>query len=143
MDQLGQASVSLVTDLKLARLAGERYVSLTTFKRDGTRVATPVGVASDDGRRLLIWTGADTWKLKRLRNNPRALAAVRDLSGNEHGPRVTARSRILSDADLSAQLMRRKYRVQQAALDLRGAFLRIVLRRPPTAMVTIELVDGP
>jgi PPOX class probable F420-dependent enzyme len=92
---------------------------------------------------LLIWTGADPWKVKRLRNNPRALVAGCDFGGKEHGPRVTARGRILSDADLNAQLMRRKYRVQQPALDLRGVFLHIVPRRPPTAMVTIELVDDP
>jgi Pyridoxamine 5'-phosphate oxidase len=37
-------------------LAGEKYISLTTFKQDGTPVATPVWVESDDGRRLLVWT---------------------------------------------------------------------------------------
>jgi hypothetical protein len=51
-------------------LAGEKYISLTTFKRDGTPVATPVWVVSDDGRRLLVWTAAQTWKVKRLRRDP-------------------------------------------------------------------------
>ena len=35
-------------------LADEKYISLTTFKRDGTPVATPVWVVSDDGRRLRV-----------------------------------------------------------------------------------------
>ena len=48
-------------------LADARYLSLTTFRKDGTPVATPVWVVSDDGRRLLVWTGADTWKAKRIR----------------------------------------------------------------------------
>jgi PPOX class probable F420-dependent enzyme len=43
-------------------LAQEKYVSLTTFKRDGTPVSTPVWCAGDDGR-LLVWTGASTWKV--------------------------------------------------------------------------------
>jgi hypothetical protein len=30
-------------------LAGEKYISLTTFQQDGTPVATPVWVVSDDG----------------------------------------------------------------------------------------------
>ena len=38
-------------------LARERYISLTTFKADGTAVSTPVWVVSDDGQRLLVWTG--------------------------------------------------------------------------------------
>jgi hypothetical protein len=32
-------------------LAGEKYIGLTTFQQDGTPVATPVWVVSDDGRR--------------------------------------------------------------------------------------------
>jgi hypothetical protein len=39
--------------MSVSSLAGERYISLTTFTRDGTPVATPVWVVSDDGRRLL------------------------------------------------------------------------------------------
>jgi hypothetical protein len=33
-------------------LAGEKYISPTTFTQDGTPVATPVWVVSDDVRRL-------------------------------------------------------------------------------------------
>jgi uncharacterized protein len=44
--------------MSLGSLADEKYISLTTFKRDGTAVATPVWVVSDDGRRLLVWAGA-------------------------------------------------------------------------------------
>jgi hypothetical protein len=51
---------------KLSALAAERYISLTMFKRDGTAVSTPVWVVTDDGRRLLIWSGANTWKVKRI-----------------------------------------------------------------------------
>ena len=46
-------------DTGLGRLGDARYLSLTTFKRDGTPVACPVWVVSDDGRRLLVSTGAE------------------------------------------------------------------------------------
>jgi uncharacterized protein len=62
-------------------LAGEKYISLTTFRQDGTPVATPVWVVSDDGRRLLVWTGPQTWKVKRLRRNPRVIVAASDFRG--------------------------------------------------------------
>ena len=40
-------------------LSGRRYVSLTTFRKDGTPVATPVWlVGYEDG--IAVWTGAGT-----------------------------------------------------------------------------------
>jgi hypothetical protein len=42
-------------------LADKKYLRLTTFRCDGSEVSTPVWVVSDDGRRLLVWTGAGTW----------------------------------------------------------------------------------
>jgi uncharacterized protein len=66
-------------------LAGEKYISLTTFKQDGTPVATPVWVVSDDGRRLLVWTAAQTWKVKRLRRDPRVVVSASDFRGRTRG----------------------------------------------------------
>ncbi len=57
-------------------VAGERFVSLTTFRRDGTPVATPVWIARD-GDALVVTTPADSGKVKRLRStgsSPRASA---------------------------------------------------------------------
>jgi PPOX class probable F420-dependent enzyme len=62
-------------------LAGEKYISLTTFKQDRTPLATPVWVVSDDGRRLLVWTGPQTWKIKRLRRDPRVVVSASDFRG--------------------------------------------------------------
>ena len=44
----------------VGELDAERYVSLTTRRRNGTLASTPVWVVSDDGVRLLVWTGAST-----------------------------------------------------------------------------------
>ena len=70
---------------RVGALAGEKYISLTTFKKDGTTAATPVWVVSDDGRRLLVLTGPDTWKVKRLRRNPRVVVAASDYRGRMRG----------------------------------------------------------
>jgi len=47
-----------------------RYVNLETFKKDGNGVKTPVWAAPTGGR-LVIMTGADSFKVKRLRRNPK------------------------------------------------------------------------
>lgn len=57
-----------------------RYVSLTTFRSDGSPVATPVWVVEKEGR-LFVWTGAATGKARRIRRDPRARVAVCDYRG--------------------------------------------------------------
>ncbi len=54
-----------------ATVLGEhRFVSLTTFRRTGVAVSTPVWIARD-GDALVVVTPADSGKVKRLRNDPR------------------------------------------------------------------------
>ena len=74
----------------LGQLAGQRYISLTTYRRDGSTASTPVWVVSDDGERLLVSTGENTWKVKRIRSDPRVLVAPSDYRGRDAGPRGRA-----------------------------------------------------
>jgi PPOX class probable F420-dependent enzyme len=116
-------------------LAGERYISLTTFKRDGTPVSTPVWVASDDGRRLLVWSATKTWKVRRLRRDGRVLVAPSTFRGRERGPRLGGRARLIQDPGID-ELLRRKYGWQKRALDLVNG------DSTPESWSVIEIVDG-
>jgi uncharacterized protein len=118
----------------IGELAAQRYISLTTFKRDGTEVSTPVWVVSDDGKRLLVWTGAKTWKVRRLRRDRRVLVAASNFRGKERGRRIEAHARLVPDPGID-RLLRRKYGWQKRALDL--------LSRGGGESATIEIVDRP
>jgi PPOX class probable F420-dependent enzyme len=118
----------------LGSLAAERYISLTTFKRDGTPVSTPVWVVSDDGRRLLVWSGAATWKVRRLKREPRVLVARSSFKGVERGERLQGHARVVADPGVD-ELLRRKYGWQKRALDLLNR------RTPADSWATIEIVD--
>lgn len=61
-------------------LGEQKYVRLTTFRRDGTPVATPVWQVRD-GDHLLVITNGRTGKVKRLRHTPRVLLAPCDPRG--------------------------------------------------------------
>ncbi len=113
-------------------LADERYISLTTFRRDGSEVSTPVWVVSDDGRRLLVWTGSQTWKVKRIRREPRVLVAPSTFRGRERGPRIEGTARVLEGFDVKA-LIRKKYGLQMRLLEL--------VSRGEDTSVTIEIVE--
>ena len=115
-------------------LARSRYLSLTTRKRDGTLVSTPVWVVSDDARRLLVWSGAATWKVKRLRRDPDVLVAPCSFRGVERGERFAGRARIVDGVPID-DLLRAKYGWQKRLLD-------IVNRSAAGDWVTIEIVDS-
>jgi uncharacterized protein len=100
----------------LSDLKNQRYISLTTFKRDGTPVSTPVWVVSDDGDRLLVWSAAKTWKVRRIRRNPRVLVAAANFRGKERGERVEATARVIEHPCID-ELLRQKYGWQKRALD--------------------------
>ena len=86
---------------------------------------------SDDGDRLLVWTAASTWKVRRVRRNPDVLVAASNFRGKERGPRFPASARLVPDPGIG-RLLRRKYGWQKRALDL-------VNRRSLTDWATIEL----
>ncbi len=69
-----------MTTSALDLLGPSKYVRLTTFRRDGAPVATPVWQVRD-GDRLLVITNGTTGKVKRLRHDPRALIASCDPRG--------------------------------------------------------------
>ena len=118
-------------------MAGERYISVTTFTRSGTPKSTPVWVVGDGGR-LLVWTGARTWKAKRLRHDQRVLVAASNARGVERGERIAGVGRILDDTAAVDRLLREKYGWQKRAVDLINR-----RSRASGSFVTIEIVDAP
>ena len=72
-----------------------RYLSLTSFKRDGTGVATPVWFVSD-GRRLFALTDLHSAKVRRIRRNPHVLVASCRADGKLRSEPVPARAEVLT-----------------------------------------------
>ncbi|GAB3571762.1 PPOX class F420-dependent oxidoreductase [Amycolatopsis endophytica] len=78
-------------------IAAEKYLLLTTFRKNGTPVPTPVWAAGHDGE-VVVWSDRQAGKVKRVRNNPEVTVQGCDLRGNQtHGPVVTGRARLLDD----------------------------------------------
>jgi uncharacterized protein len=99
-----------VPDPKLALFAGQKYISLETFKKNGQGVKTPVWfVLNDDA--FYAYTEADSWKVKRIRNNPRVRVAACNIRGDVKGPWLDATASLVEgDERLAAdQLLDRKY----------------------------------
>lgn len=84
----------------LEQLGSEKYVLLTTFRRDGRAVPTPLWVVPN-GTGLGFWTVAGSGKLKRIRNSGRVTVAPCDMRGNPTGDPLEATARIGDQADLA------------------------------------------
>jgi PPOX class probable F420-dependent enzyme len=87
-----------------------KYLSLTTFKRDGTGVATPVWFVAD-GDHLLVNTDPHSFKAKRIARNPRVTVALCSASGRLRGEPVPGHAEFLPPSELPRveRLMARKY----------------------------------
>lgn len=82
-------------------LRGHRQVLLTTYRRDGTPVATPVWFVIHGGR-VFFSTQATSGKVKRLRRDPRVLVAPCTLFGRALGPALPAQARLLEGQEAEA-----------------------------------------
>lgn len=87
-----------MTSAQLLALGSEAFVSLTTFRRTGIGVSTPVWIARD-GDALVVTTPARSGKVKRLRKNASVTLRPSGRMGNvdPHAPLVTATASIEAD----------------------------------------------
>jgi PPOX class probable F420-dependent enzyme len=88
-----------------------KYLSVTSFRRDGTGVATPVWFVETGGR-FLVETDAGSFKVRRIRRNPHVAIAPCSPTGHPRGPAVTGFAQVLPACDVPRveKLMARKYR---------------------------------
>ena len=95
----------------------QRTMLLTTYRRDGTPVGTPVSVAVEADR-AFVRTSHKAWKVKRLRNNPEVEIAPSTFRGRPTGPALRARARLLAgdEAAHASRSINRKYPIFEGVL---------------------------
>lgn len=123
----------------MSALPGSRYVSLTTFRRSGVAVPTPVWAAPDGGD-LVVWTRADSGKVKRLRHTGRVTVALCDVRGNLQGEAVDAQARLLPPEEWPTALraLARRYGWQWRITYGAGRLVGILRRRERRAVIRIS-----
>ena len=119
-------------------LANEQFVSITTFKRDGTPVSTPVWVAGENGN-LLVISEADSWKVKRIRRDGHVLIAPCSARGTPRGDAVDADATLDSDTAAVEKLLAQKYGWMYRAYTRISALSRRLRRQATPTGVTIRI----
>jgi PPOX class probable F420-dependent enzyme len=120
---------------KSAQFSNQKYLSLESYKRNGTPVATPVWFAEDGGV-FYVYSLANAGKVKRIRNNPRVRVVPCDFRGRPRGAWVNAEARI-ADAATAARghrLLNQKYGLLKRIGDVFSK-----LRKRERAVITIQV----
>ena len=95
---------------EISGIAG-KYLSITSYRRDGTGVATPVWFVTAGGR-LLVMTGAGSGKVKRIRRNPLVTIAASSARGRAKTEPIAGHAAIppAGEVERVKRLIARKYR---------------------------------
>jgi len=124
----------------LADLGTEKYVLLTTFRKDGRGVPTPIWTVPFDGG-IAVWTVAGSGKLKRIRRSGRVTVAPCTLRGQQTGEAVDGEA-VITDGATTERVRKaliRKYGLT-GWFTVRGSVLR--RGRDGTVAVLITAPNG-
>jgi uncharacterized protein len=91
---------------------GGKFLSLTSYRRNGTGVPTPVWFVTEGGR-LLVMTDEHSGKVKRIRRDPFVRIAACSARGREKTEPIPAHAEILppGETERIKRLIARRYRV--------------------------------
>ena len=101
-----------------------KYLLLTTYRKDGRAVPTPVWVVAEGGT-LFAWSAADAGKVKRIRRDGKVDVGPCDIKGNPTGESIAAHAELLdeSGSERVRGLIAKKYGLM-GKLTLWGSKLR-------------------
>lgn len=126
-------------------LASEKYVLLTTFRKNGEGVGTAVWIAPLPDGSMGFTTGGDSGKVKRIRNNSRVTVQPCDMRGRvavgTSPTQATARVVEGSECVPVTRAIRKKYGIQYVLVDLSGR-LSALLRRRRVADAGVIITTG-
>jgi len=110
-------------------ISNEKYISLTTFRKNGEAKPAPVWVVDTGDGTIGFCTASSSWKIKRLANDPRVRVAPSDSKGKV----ATGAAALSGTAVVSAQdfdrvwaLVIAKYGVMARGIKLMGSFMKLI-----------------
>lgn len=112
-------------------IASEKYLSFTTYRKDGTPKSTPVWIADLGDGTIGFTSASSSWKVKRLATNSSVLIQPSDVKGKaKEGTEPVSATAVTSKEDFSrvANVIGKKYGIQYNAMMLVGKFMKLIGR---------------
>ncbi len=132
---------------RLLALAEKRFILLTTYRRSGEAVSTPVWVGRE-GDALVVLTPARSGKVRRLRRDPRVQVQPCGRFGKvpKGAEPIAGTAEVREDpveVERARGTIRRTYPIEsRVILGLERLFERL-RRRPPNTRLALHITDQP
>lgn len=126
-------------------IAAEKYVALTTYKKDGTTKTLPVWIADFGDGTVGFTTSSSSYKVKRIANDPRVILQPSDAKGNvrDGSESVTGTATVVKGAAFEpyAAKVKQKYGIQYGAMKVVGKFMSLIGRGSGTDSAVVITLD--
>ena len=126
-------------------ISDEKYVSLTTYKKDGSPKAVPVWIADFGDGTVGFTTASSSYKVKRLGNDPRVVLQPSDAKGNvtDGSEPATGTGVAVTGPDFAKYeaIIKAKYGMQYRGIKLVGKFMNLIGRGSGTDTAVIITLD--
>ncbi|MFL5823779.1 MAG: PPOX class F420-dependent oxidoreductase [Solirubrobacteraceae bacterium] len=120
----------------LASLSGHKYCLLTSFRKSGAGVSTPVWFGID-GDRVYVRSGGQDGKVKRIRRDSRVLVTPCTARGRPLGDPMEGTARLLGESESKTG-----ERALQARYGLGRRVYRLLRRRLDVAYIEVSAAPG-
>lgn len=124
-------------------IGAEKYVSFTSYKRNGDAVSTPVWIISLPNGEVGFTTDAKAWKVKRIANNPRVTLRACDIRGNVKpgAVEVSGSARLVTGQECAVieKAVTKKYGILARLVDVSG-WIKYKIRRGDSTSGAISII---
>jgi len=129
----------------MSGIADEKYVALTTYKKDGTTKTLPVWIADFGGGQIGFTTSSSSYKVKRINNDSRVTVQPSNAKGEvKDGTEAVSGSAVVKTGDEFepyAVMVKKKYGIQYGAMKLVGKFMSLIGRGSGTDAAVVITLD--
>jgi PPOX class probable F420-dependent enzyme len=121
----------------MSQFTDHKVLTLETYKKNGEGVKTPLLFVERDGV-LYMRTPQQSWKVKRINNNPQVRIVPSDMSGNPQGTWVAGQAQVFHESEMAwvNELSKQKYGWTKRLMDWRN---RLLGRTGKFAVIAVRL----
>ena len=121
----------------------EKYVNLSTQKKDGSLVNTPVWFAQDgDKNDFYIFSAGEAGKVKRIRNFSSVKVAICDFKGNLRGEWISAQAELIDEEDSEVRAYRQLHKKYGLTIKVFDFFSKLFGKYKQRQVIKFKIQDS-
>ena len=121
----------------------EKYVNLSTQKKDGSLVNTPVWFAQDgEKKHFYIFSAGEAGKVKRIRNFSSVKVAICDFKGNLRGEWISARAELIDEEDSKVRAYRQLHKKYGLTIKVFDFFSKLFGKYEKRQVIKFKIQDS-